>query len=63
MKSVYSRFITRAEMANALRTIREDAHYDYLLSEGDKSERASEREDLCNKLAELLDLDLGPVER
>lgn len=62
-RTSYSEPIMAGELRDALRELRDDAHYDYMLSSERKSERAYERVQFCEKLALLLRLDLGPVDR
>jgi hypothetical protein len=50
-------------MREALKTLRQEAHYDYMLGSERVSERAFEREQFCLRFAGLLGLDLGPVKR
>ena len=57
--------VTRDELRRALRALRYDAHYAYVLGDArdPATERAAERLRFVERFAELLSLDLGKVDR
>lgn len=53
--------IMREEFRDALRELRNDAHYEYMMGSERASERGADRCAFVEKLAKLLRLDLGPL--